>query len=386
MTASEMEAPLRLRLSEEQRRRQAEFRGFADQHVMPYACAWDQAAEMPRSAIDALIAAGYLGSPLSAEVGGASLDALLYGLLTAELGRGCSSLRSLLTVHDMVAITVRRWGSADLKRHYLPILARGEKLGAVAITEPDVGSDAARVAMRARIDGGDYVLDGTKRWITYGGIADVFLVLARDDEKGLTAFLVEADSPGFARRPLRVTGTRAAMLAELELTGCRVPATQVVGRPGFGFSHVMGTALDHGRYSIAWGSVGIAQACLEATADYTAERQQFGRPLGDHQLVRRKLTEMIAGTQAARLLCCRAGTLRDEGDPNAMAETLLAKYYASRVAVDAANSAVQLHGANGVAEDFPLTRYLRDAKVTEIIEGSSQIMQFLLPRYPLPEL
>ncbi len=379
-------APMRLRLSQEQRRRQAEFRRFADQHVVPYAAEWDQAGEMPRSAIGALTAAGYLGTLLPAEVGGAGLDALLYGLLTEEIGRGCSSLRSLLTVHDMVAVAVKRWGNADLKQHYLPRLARGEDLGAVAITEPDVGSDAAKVAMCARRDGDEYVLDGTKRWITYGRIADVFLLLARDDEDQLTAFMVEADAPGLERRPLEVTGTRAAMLAELVFDGCRVPAAQLVGRPGFGFSHVMATALDQGRYSVAWGAVGIAQACLEATMSYTAERQQFGRPLFDHQLVRRKLTEMIAGTQAARLLCCRAGTLRDEGDPNSVAETLLAKYSASRAAVDAAGSAVQLHGANGVTEDFPLSRYLRDAKVTEIIEGSSQILQHLLPRYPLPEL
>ncbi len=379
-------APMRLILSDEQRSRRAEFRRFAEEHVVPFADDWDRAAEMPRSAIEALIDAGYLGTLLPAEMGGAGFDALLYGLLTEELGRGCSSLRSLLTVHDMVAVAVKRWGSAEMKQHYLPLLAQAEKLGAVAITEPEVGSDAARVAMRARRDGDDYVLDGTKRWITYGAVADVFLLLARDDDDKLTTFLLEADSPGFERRPMRVTGTRAAMLAELSFDGCRVPAARVVGRPGFGFSHVMATALDQGRYSVAWGSVGIAQACLEATSGYATERQQFGGPIFDHQLVRRKLTEMIAGTQAARLMCCRAGSLRDEGDPNAVAETLLAKYFASRAAVDAASSAVQLHGAHGVSEDFPLMRYLRDAKVTEIIEGSSQILQFLLPRYPLPEL
>ncbi len=380
------DAPLRLRLSEGQRRSRDEYRRFVDEHVAPHADAWDRAGEMPRSAIDALLAAGYLGALLPTAGGGGGLDAVLYGLLTEEIGRGCSSLRSLLTVHDMVGVALGRWGSDELKRIFGPAIARGEKLGAVAITEPEAGSDAKSVSMKARRDGDDYVLDGTKRWITYGRIADVFLVLGREDEETLTAFLVEADSPGLTRQPMRVAGTRAAMLAELRFDGCRVPASQVVGRRGFGLSHVMATALDQGRYSVAWGSVGIAQACLEATSAYTAERHQFGRSLGDHQLVRRKLTEMIATTQAARLLCCRAGTLRDEGEPDAIGETLLAKYYASRAAVAAANSAVQLHGANGVSEEGPLVRFLRDAKVTEIIEGSSQIMQFMLPRYPLPEL
>lgn len=377
---------MRLRLSEGQRRAREGYRRFADERVVPCADEWDLAGEMPRSAIEGLIEAGYLGAILPVEVGGAGLDPLLYGLLTEEIGRGCSSLRSLMTVHDMVCVAVARWGSAELKRDFLPRLASCAVLGALAISEPDAGSDAGAVALEARREGDDYVLDGIKRWITYGRIADAFLTLARVGEDALTAFLVDASTPGLTRRPLEVTGTRASMLAELRFDRCRVPARRVVGRPGFGLSHVMATALDHGRYSVAWGSVGIAQACLEASLDFTAERRQFGRPLADHQLVRRLLTEMIARGQAARLLCCRAGTLRQDADPAAIAETQLAKYFASRAAVAAANAAVQIHGARGVAADFPLMRFLRDAKVTEIIEGSSQILQNILPRFPLPEL
>ncbi len=375
-----------LRLSDEQRHARSTYRRFADQHVVPYADSWDRAGEMPRSAIDQLIEAGYLGALLPTEVGGGGLDPLLYGLLTEQIGRGCSSLRSLMTVHDMVGVAVSRWGSDALQQEFLPRLASCEVLGALAVSEPDVGSDAASVTLRARRDGEDYLLDGTKRWITYGRMADVILTLARADEGALTAFLVDARAPGLTRHPLEMTGTRASMVAELRFDSCRVPARRVVGRVGFGLSHVMATALDHGRYSVAWGSVGLAQACLDLSMSYTNERHQFGKRLAEHQLVSRQLAEMIAGSQAARLLCCRAATLRQEGEPAAVSETQLAKYFASRVAVDASNRAVQLHGAQGISADSPLGRFLRDAKVAEIIEGSSQIMQVMLPQYPLPEL
>ena len=374
-----------LRLSEDQRLERDKYRRFSDERIVPNADGWDRAGEMPREAIDELIAAGYLGSLLPGE-GGPGLDPLLYGLLTEEIGRGCSSLRSLMTVHDMVSVTLARWGSAELKREFLPVLASCEVLGALAISEPAIGSDAAGVTLEARRDGGDYVLDGTKRWITFGRIANVVLTLARENDGKLTALLVDAPSPGLTRHPLQVSGTRASMLAELRFEACRVPASRVVGRPGFGLSHVMATALDHGRYSVAWGSVGIAQACLNASIIHASGRRQFGKRLDEHQLVRRLLTEMISQSQAARLLCCRAGTLRQDGDAGAIPETQLAKYFASRAAVSAANDAIQIHGAWGLSEEMPLSRFLRDAKVTEIIEGSTQIIQNTLPQYPLPEL
>ena len=374
-----------LRLSEDQRLKRDEYRRFSDERIVPNAEAWDRAGEMPREAIDELIAAGYLGSLLPGG-GGPGLDPLLYGLLTEEIGRGCSSLRSLMTVHDMVCVALARWGSAELRREFLPLLASCEVLGALAISEPDIGSDAAGVTLEARRERGDYVLDGTKRWITFGRVADVVLTLARAEDGKLTAFLVDTKSTGLTRQPLQVSGTRAAMLAELRFEACRVRADRVVGRTGFGLSHVMATALDHGRYSVAWGSVGIAQACLNASISHASTRRQFGKRLDEHQLVRRLLTEMIAQSQAARLLCCRAGTLRQDGDAGAIPETQLAKYFASRAAVSAANDAIQIHGAWGISEDMPLSRFLRDAKVMEIIEGSSQIIQNTLPQYPLPEL
>jgi len=380
------ETGMAVELSAEQERARREFRDFVRERVAPFAGEWDRERAVPPEPIAELRERGYLGAPLPEEVGGGGMEPITYGLLTEEIGRGCSSLRSLLTVHDMVALTLARWGNAEVKDEFLPPLARAELLGALALSEPGVGSDAGAVTTEARRDGDDWILDGDKKWITYGGIADLFIIFARCEEK-LAAFVVPADAPGFSRRPLRrMVGTRAAHLAELELRGVRVPGERLLGRVGFGLSHVGATALDHGRYSVAWGSVGIAQACLDASLDYAAERHQFGVPIQQHQLVRAKLTEMIAATRAARLLCYRAGHLRRVGDPGSVPETLIAKYFASRTATAAANDAMQLHGANGLTEDYPLERYLRDARVTEVIEGSTEIQQILIPKYPLGEL
>jgi glutaryl-CoA dehydrogenase (non-decarboxylating) len=385
-TTAAAEPGLRLELSPAQRAARERCRSFVAEHVAPHAAAWDRAGRMPPEAIAELRRQGYLGSHLAAELGGGGLDPITYGLITEEIGRGCSSLRSLLTVHDMVSEAVRRWGSPFLKAEVLPRLARAETLAALALSEPAVGSDAASVETTAERDGDAFVLDGRKRWITFGMVADVFLVLCRSSGQP-AALLVPAATPGLTREPIdNVVGTRASHLAELTFAGCRVGADHLVGRVGFGFSHVAATALDHGRYSVAWGSVGIAQACLDASLAYTATRRQFGKPLAEHQLVRRKLTEMIVNTRAARLLCCQAGYRRQLGAPDAAGETLVAKYFASRAAARADNDAVQLHGANGLSQDYPVERYLRDAKVTEIIEGSTQIQQIAIAGLPLSEL
>ena len=377
---------MHLELSAAQQQARREIRGFVQEHIQPHADDWDRQERLPSELIDELRSRGYLGAPLPPEVGGGGMEAITYGLLTEEIGRGCSSARSLLTVHDMTTVAVSRWGHEDVKRDLVPRMARAEVLCAFALTEPEIGSNAAGVTTEARRDGGDFVLDGCKKWITFGQIADFFLVFARCDDK-VSAFLMGADTPGLSRRPITgMTGTRAAHLAELELDGCRVPATHLVGRVGFGLSYVASTGLDLGRYSVAWGSIGIAQACLDACLDYTSERIQFGVPLNKHQLVRRKLTEMIANTRAARLLCYRAGHLRRSKDPDTVPETLIAKYFASRAANRIADDAVQLHGANGLSDGYPVARYQRDAKVMEVIEGSSQIQQITIPKFPLPEL
>ena len=375
-----------LELSDAQRLARNRFREFAAEHIVPYAGDWDRAERIPLEIIDRLCEHGYLGAPVPEDAGGRGMDPITYGLLTEEVARGCSSVRSLLTVHDMVALTIWRWGNREVKRNVGAASASGKMLCALALSEPEAGSDAASVQTRSELKGDQYVLNGIKKWVTYGQIADLFLVLALCEGK-LTAFLVPADSPGLVRWPISgVVGTRASLLADLELNSCRIPSIYMMGKPGFGLSHVMAFALDQGRYSVAWGSVGILQACLEASLAYTSSRKQFGVELRSHQLVQRKLTNMIVETRAARLLCYRAGYLRQIGDAGAASETLVAKYFASKAAVRAANVAVQLHGANGLTNRYPVERYLRDARVVEVIEGSTQIQQITIPNSPLGEL
>ncbi len=377
---------MRIELSSQQIEARGGFRAFVDEHVRPFAGEWDRLESMPAEMVSRLRERNWLGAIAPREAGGGGMDPITYGLLTEAIGSGCSSLRSLLTVHDMVTLTVLRWGKKDLKESWGPRLACGESIGALALSEPNAGSDAAGVETVARPDGDSFILQGAKKWVTFGQIADAYLVLAQCEGKP-TGFLVPAETEGLQRKPMcGLMSTRASMVAELHLDDCRLAASCMLGRIGFGVSHIASTALDHGRYSVAWGSVGIAQACLDACQEYASQRRTFGKRLDEHQLLQRKLTEMTAETRAARLLCYRAGYQRRTGHFAAASETMLAKYFASRVAVRAASDAVQMHGANGIGDEYPVARYLRDSKLTEIIEGSSQIIQTLIPSLPMPEI
>jgi hypothetical protein len=376
---------MQVELSAQQRESRNRFRRFTQDRIAPHAGEWDNEQRVPPHVIDELREHGFLGAPVDRQFGGSSMDAITYGLMTEELGRACSSIRSLLTVHDMVTLTVQRWGKPCIKEKFVSRMARGELIGALALSEPNVGSDSSSVETEARAESDHYVLNGRKSWITFGQIADVFLVVAREPA-GISAFLVPADTPGLARNKIQVVGTRASLVAGLDLRDCRVPKEFMVGKSGFAHLQAVATALDFGRYSVAWGCVGIAQACLTASLDYCGQRKQFGVTLDKHQLVQRMLSEMITNTHAARLLCCRAGYTRQMGDPQAISETLVAKYFASRAATRAANDAVQLHGANGLTDNYPVSRFLRDAKVMEIIEGSTQIQQIAIVNSPPSEI
>ena len=360
---------------------QAAFRAFVAQTIVPYADQYDREERLPPDVIGALAREKYLGALLPQEWGGYGMDMVTFGLLNEEVGSGCSSARSLLTVHSMVAHTILRWGTQGQKERWLPRLASGETIAAFALTEPNVGSDAKSVETTASPAGDGYILNGRKKWITFGQIADLFLVFAQCEGE-LISFLVERDSSGFSTEPISgLLGMRASMLAELHIADCRVPTENVVGRAGFGSSAVFTSALDVGRYSVAWGGVGIAQACLDACAQYTQQRVQFGVLLKEHELIREMMTNMLVNLRAARLLCYHAGCLKDSGDPGAVEETLIAKYFTSTTAMKAASDAVQIHGANGCGSEYPVQRYLRDAKIMEIIEGSTQIQQITIARY-----
>jgi len=368
-------------LSPEQALALAAFQAFVDEEIAPFADERHRRERMPREAVRRLAERGYLGLPLPRELGGGGRDSVTFGLLAGEIGRGCSSLRSLLTVQTMVAQAILRWGTRSQKEAWIPKLAAGAVIGAFALSEPSAGSDAKSIKTHAALSGGDFVLNGQKKWITFGEMADVFLVFAQTDS-GPSAILVERDRPGLRTEPiLGLSGLRASMTSSVHLTDCRIPKENLVGRQGLGISHVAGVALDSGRYSVAWGSVGILKACLDACVVYTTEREQFGVPLKEHQLVRRMVTDMITDLHASRLLCLAAGRLRDAKDPDAISATSIAKYFASTAAVRAAGDAVQLHGANGCSGDYPLQRYLGDAKIMEIIEGSTQIQQLTIAEY-----
>jgi alkylation response protein AidB-like acyl-CoA dehydrogenase len=371
---------MKIELTVQQKEAQAAFRSFADEEIFPHADRFDQEEKTPPELISKMAQKGYLGAILPGEYGGLGLDMVTFGLLNEEIGRACSSARSLLTVQSMVSLAILRWGTQEQKKIWLPRLAQGDKIAAFALTEPDIGSDAKNIKTTAEKQDDGYILNGTKKWITYGQIADVFLIFAQC-EKQPTAFLVERDTPGLSTRPLRgLLGTRASMIAQVNLKACQVPPKNLLGGLGFGFSTVAMSALDVGRYSVAWGCVGIGQACLAASLDYTGKRIQFGKPLKRHQLIQEMIANMVTNVEAARLLCCQAGYFKDRNHPDATQKTLIAKYFASTMANKAASDAVQIHGANGCGSEYPVQRYLRDAKVMEIIEGSSQMQQILIAR------
>ena len=340
---------MNLQLDEQQCERRAEFRAYARTHVLPCADRYDALQRLPREAIDDLACQGYLGALVPTEYGGLGLDMVTFGLLNAELGSACSSLRSILTVHSMVCQAITRWGSRSIREEWLPRLADGTAIAGFALTEPDAGSDASAIESTACPNGREYVLDGHKRWITCGQIADVLLYFARTPT-GISAFLVERSTPGLTAAAIDgLLGVRASLLADIRLDGCRVPSERRIGGEGFGLTAVASSALDLGRYSVACGCVGIAQASLDACVSYTAVREQYGVRLKDHQLIRKLLTEAMTNVRAAWLLCLQAGYEKDSGDPGSVVSTLMAKYFASRVAMKTAADAVRFTAQSGVS-------------------------------------
>lgn len=373
------EGGLRTGLGAAQENARRHFAAWTDREVAPFAGEWDRAGATPRSVVERMAAEGFLGALVPAELGGTGMDAVTFGLLNEELGRGCSSIRSLVTVHSMACHAIARWGSRAQKEAWLPAMARGERIGAFGLSEPEVGSDAGAIQTTAELDGDAYVVRGTKKWTTYGQIADVLLCFARADGKPL-ALLVDLHAPGVTVEPLTVHGTRASMVAQISLDGVRVPRSDRLAGPGFGLGVAL-SVLELGRYSVACGCVGILRACLDASAAYAATRVQGGSVIGEHQLVQAMLADMATDWRAARLLCLHAGWLRDQNDPDAGREVFHAKYFASTAATRAALAAVQVHGANGLTDAYPVERLLRDSRVMEIIEGSTQIQQVTIGRW-----
>lgn len=355
-----------------------EFAEFVNEHLVPNANQWDREERLSDEIIQRLGKAGWLVPTLPREAGGVAMDAVTYGLFNEEIGRGCGNVRNLVAVQGMVAHQILRWGNKTQAARWTPAIGTGETLGAFALTEPASGSDARSGSLTATRSSAGFVLSGTKKWISFGQRAGIFLVFARlDDEPA--AFVVERDTPGFTTTPItEMFGLRASELAELTFDNCEIPPDNLINHGRLTFDLVATSALDYGRFSTACGSVGLAQACLDESLRYARDRHQFGVPLAEHQLVRQLLTDMITGVESARQLCRQAGQLRATNHADALRQTLIAKYAASRVAYQAATDAVQLRGASGVSRDSLVQRHLRDAKIQEIIEGTSQIQQLTI--------
>jgi hypothetical protein len=373
-----------LGLSDEQRMIQETAREFVDNEVVPRARDSDRAQKFDLDLARRLGAMGYLGAPVAEQYGGRELDYTGYGLIVEEIGRGDSAMRTVVSVQtSLVCGSIERWGSEQQKQRWLPKLTAGEAFGCFGLTEPDTGSDAASLRTRAeRIEGG-WRISGQKMWISLGNVAEVALIFAQTDpaakHRGLACFLVPTASEGFSAQQIHgKLGLRSSDTASLALDAVEVGDEALMGEVGDGFKVAM-SALDSGRYSVAAGCVGICEACVEASVAYATERRQFDQPLAAFQLVQEMIADQIVRRDAARLLVRRAGLLKDAGKPSTV-ETSVAKLYATEASVECANLAIQVHGGSGYVDDYPVERYLRDARVTTLYEGTSQIQKLIIGR------
>jgi butyryl-CoA dehydrogenase len=372
-------------LTEEQQLVRETARAFTESEIVARGRENDRNEFFDLELVAKLAAQGYLGAIVPPEYGGAGLDYLTYGLVVEEIGRGDSAMRTVVSVQtSLVCSSILRFGTEEQKRRYLPKLCSGEWLACFALTEPDTGSDAANQKTRARRTDDGWVLNGSKMWISIGNYAQLALIFAQTDpslgHKGLACFLVETEgNDGYQAQEIHhKMGLRGSDTAAISLDDCHVPADAMLGDLGQGFRVAM-SSLESGRYSVAAGCVGICQGCLDHSVAYAKERTQFDRPIAAFQLVQAMLADMRVQTDAARMLVYRAAALKDAGKPNST-ETSIAKLYATEAAVNCANTAIQVHGGAGYVDDHPVERYFRDARVTTLYEGTSQIQKLIIGR------
>ena len=374
-------------LTEEQTMFRNMAREFGERYIIPVASDDDRNGRFPIDIIKGMAPLGLLGGPVPQEYGGLGIDNVCYGIICEEIARASAAVfTSALTVQvSLVQLPILQYGSEEQKQKWLTRTTKGELLGCFALTEPNVGSDPASIETSAVLDGDHWVLNGSKMWISNGGVADLALVFAQTDKakrhRGIAAFIVERGTPGFSSRDFDKMGLHSSNTAELSFQDCRVPAANVLGNVGEGFRIAM-YALDSGRFSTAAACVGVAQACIDASIKFAQERQQFGKPIASFQLVQEMIADMTVETEAARLLVYRVGHLKDKGRP-IVREASIAKYYAAEVAIRAAQNAIKVHGGYGYSDDYPVGRYLRDAVGMNLYEGTSQIQKLIVGREAL---
>jgi glutaryl-CoA dehydrogenase (non-decarboxylating) len=376
-----------LRPTEENRLVQRTVRDFVADEIAPHIREWDEKGEVHREVIGRMAELGLLGAPIHAAWGGSGMDYVSFAMICEELERGDTAFRVVQSVHvGLNSLTLMQWGTEEQKQRWLVPQAKGERLATFGLTEPGVGTDAGNLASTARRDGESYVLNGEKVWISLADIADHFLVFASVDRskghRGVTAFLIERGMQGLATGTLHgKLGIRAGNTGTISMDNLRVPIENRVGEEGEGFLIAM-SAIDQGRFTVAAGNVGLGQACLDASVKYAHERETFGEEIGRHQLVKQMIAKMVAGIEAGRLLVWRAAFLKNHGVRNTR-ETSLAKWHATDHAVASALDAIQIHGANGYSNEFPVERYLRNAKAAVIYEGTSQLHTLIQADYAL---
>jgi alkylation response protein AidB-like acyl-CoA dehydrogenase len=359
-------------------------RDFAEGEIAPVIREYDEKQEFPHALLDKLAGTGLLGALVSEEYGGAALDYVSYALAVEELNRVDGSVGITMWAHNSLCTNhIALFGSPAQKAKYLPLLASGKALGAWGLTEPGSGSDAAAMKTRATREGGDWVLNGTKAFITNAGVAQVAVVMAVTDpaggRKGISAFILEKGMPGFtAGAPYKKLGLHASNTAELILDNVRVPAAHLLGEPGMAFVNTM-QVLEGGRIAMAAMAVGLAQGALDQALRYMKQRTAFGKTLAEFNGLQGMIAEVGTEVEAARLLALRAAALKDAGKPAKVAASM-AKVFASEVAMKAATKSLQIHGGAGYITEFPIERIFRDAKLTEIGEGTSEVQRMLIAR------
>lgn len=378
-----------LKLTEEQRMIRDMARDFAEGEIAPIAARIDETGEFPYDTVKKMGELGLMGLTASPEWGGTGADTVTYVMVIEEISKVCASHGVILSVNNsLVNYGIEVFGTDAQREAWLRPLASGEKIGAYSLTEPQSGSDAANIRTTAIRDGDDYVVSGRKSWVTSGPVADTVLLIATTNPSGGTrdtvCVLVDMSRPGVERGKTEPKlGIRASATCELYFEGYRAPADALLGGEGMGFKVAM-TILDTGRIGIASQALGIAQAAYEASLAYAKERHAFGKPIAQHQAVQFMLADMHTRIEAARLLTLRAATLKDAGQPYGR-EASMAKLYASETANFVADRAVQIHGGMGYSKELPVERYFRDARITEIYEGTSEIQRLVIARHVLRE-
>jgi len=374
---------MKFELNEDQRAFRDVAAAFAADEFAPHAAKWDAEGHFPREQLKKAAALGFAGLYVRDDVGGSGLTRLDATLVFEELARACPSTAAFISIHNMVSWMIDTFGSNDLRQKFLPDLTSMGKIASYCLTEPNAGSDAAALATKAEADGDDYILNGTKAFISGGGVSDIYLTMVRTGKKGpngISCILVEKGTPGLSfGAPEKKLGWHSQPTAQVIFEDCRVPKSNLVGKQGDGFKIAM-AGLDGGRLNIGACSIGGAQECLELSINYLKERKQFGKPLASFQGLQFKLADMATELEAARLLLHKAATLVEAKAPDATRYAAMAKRKATDIGFEVVNSALQMHGGYGYLQDFPIERYLRDLRVHQILEGTNEIMRLIIAR------